>query len=96
LGIDLFLTGFSFGIEIPVYLKLLQVGLYLIKGIGPFLEIGNVFEFFFCGLRIVPEIGCLCFFFFFFDAYFQVIDVKDTSSAHPGAFRSAVCRLLQS
>jgi len=82
--------------KVPVYLKFLQVGLYLIKGVGPFLEIGDVFEFFFCGLRIVPEIGRLCLFFFFFNAYLQVIDVKDTSSAHPGAFRSAVCRLLRS
>jgi hypothetical protein len=96
MAVNLLFAGFSFFIEVQVYLELFQVGFDLIKGVGPLLEIGDVFEFFLCGLRIVPEIGRLCFFFFFFDAYLQVIDVKDTSSAHPGAFRSAVCRLLQS
>jgi hypothetical protein len=96
LVVDLLLANFSFIIKVQVNLELFQVGFDLIKGVGPFLEIGDVFEFFLCRLRVVPEIGRLCFFFFFFDAYLQVIDVKDTSSAHPGAFRSAVCCLLQS
>jgi hypothetical protein len=34
---------------------------------------------------IAPEIGVLCFKFFFFYTDQFAVDVKDTSSAHPGA-----------
>jgi hypothetical protein len=34
---------------------------------------------------LIPESGILGFKFFFFYANYFIIDVKDTSSAHPGA-----------
>jgi len=96
LAVHLFLAGFPLIIEVLVYTELFQVGLDLVESLGPFLQVGDVFEFFFRGLGIIPEIRVLGFLFFFFDTYLQVIDVKDTSSARRGALRFAGCLLLRS
>jgi hypothetical protein len=55
-----------------------------------------VFELFFCSLGVIPKVRGLGFFFFLFNAYSQVIDVKDTSSAHSGAFQFLAFLLLRS
>jgi len=69
LAVHLLLTGFPLTIEVLVYAELLQVGFDLVESLGPFLQFGDVFEFFLGGLRIIPEIRSLGFLFFFFDAY---------------------------
>ena len=77
--------GATFLMEFNEYFEIVEQATYLSKMVGPRLFIANLLQCFFCFRWLIPKVGLLGLALFEFEFGQFTFDVKDASSAHPGA-----------
>jgi hypothetical protein len=71
--------------EFNEHLEIVEQAAYMGKMISPHFFVANLLQYFFCFRWLIPKIGLFGLALFEFEFGQFTFDVKDASSAHPGA-----------